>query len=144
MAEIAAAILAAGQGTRMKSSLPKVLHPVAGLPMVLWSVRTARALGADPIALVVGVGAEAVEETVGTDVLYASQAQQPGHGPCRATGRDAPAGQEPTPSWSSMAICPTLRPETLQRCSRCIVERRPAMTMLTVIGRLDGLWPRRA
>ena len=39
-------ILAAGQGTRMKSSLPKVLHPVAGRPMVAWAVKTARDLGA--------------------------------------------------------------------------------------------------
>ncbi|MCD0157693.1 NTP transferase domain-containing protein, partial [Deinococcus sp. 6GRE01] len=39
-------ILAAGQGTRMKSSLPKVLHPVAGRPMVAWAVKAARELGA--------------------------------------------------------------------------------------------------
>ena len=43
MTRVAAVILAAGQGTRMKSSLPKVLHLVGGLPLVLWSVRNARA-----------------------------------------------------------------------------------------------------
>jgi bifunctional UDP-N-acetylglucosamine pyrophosphorylase/glucosamine-1-phosphate N-acetyltransferase len=53
-------ILAAGEGTRMKSALPKVLHPVAGLPMVAHVVRSAVAAGADDVALVVGNGAEAV------------------------------------------------------------------------------------
>jgi bifunctional UDP-N-acetylglucosamine pyrophosphorylase/glucosamine-1-phosphate N-acetyltransferase len=53
-------ILAAGEGTRMKSALPKVLHPVAGLPMVAHVVRAAVAAGTDDVALVVGNGADAV------------------------------------------------------------------------------------
>ena len=53
-------ILAAGEGTRMKSALPKVMHPVAGLPMVAHVVRAAAAAGAGDVALVVGNGAEAV------------------------------------------------------------------------------------
>jgi bifunctional UDP-N-acetylglucosamine pyrophosphorylase/glucosamine-1-phosphate N-acetyltransferase len=57
-------VLAAGEGTRMKSSLPKVLHPVAGLPMVIHVMRAARAAGGD-VALVAGHGSEAVEAAVG-------------------------------------------------------------------------------
>ncbi|MDN5929231.1 MAG: bifunctional UDP-N-acetylglucosamine diphosphorylase/glucosamine-1-phosphate N-acetyltransferase GlmU [Hyphomicrobiales bacterium] len=53
-------ILAAGEGTRMKSALPKVLHPVGGLPMVAHVVRAALAAGAGDVALIVGNGAEAV------------------------------------------------------------------------------------
>jgi bifunctional UDP-N-acetylglucosamine pyrophosphorylase/glucosamine-1-phosphate N-acetyltransferase len=53
-------ILAAGEGTRMKSALPKVMHPIAGLPMVAHVVRAAAAAGAGDVALVVGNGAEAV------------------------------------------------------------------------------------
>jgi bifunctional UDP-N-acetylglucosamine pyrophosphorylase/glucosamine-1-phosphate N-acetyltransferase len=53
-------ILAAGEGTRMKSALPKVLHPVAGLPMVAHVVRAAVSAGGGDVALVVGNGAEAV------------------------------------------------------------------------------------
>jgi bifunctional UDP-N-acetylglucosamine pyrophosphorylase/glucosamine-1-phosphate N-acetyltransferase len=53
-------VLAAGEGTRMKSALPKVLHPVAGLPMVAHVARAAVAAGASDVALVVGNGAEAV------------------------------------------------------------------------------------
>jgi bifunctional UDP-N-acetylglucosamine pyrophosphorylase/glucosamine-1-phosphate N-acetyltransferase len=53
-------ILAAGEGTRMKSALPKVMHPIAGLPMVAHVVRAAVAAGAGDVALVVGNGADAV------------------------------------------------------------------------------------
>ncbi|MDW6023042.1 bifunctional UDP-N-acetylglucosamine diphosphorylase/glucosamine-1-phosphate N-acetyltransferase GlmU [Mesorhizobium sp. BAC0120] len=57
-------ILAAGEGTRMKSALPKVLHPIAGLPMVAHVARAAATAGGADIALVVGNGAEAVEKVV--------------------------------------------------------------------------------
>ncbi len=55
-----AIILAAGEGTRMKSKLPKVLHPVGGLPMVAHVVRAAAAAGIDDVALVVGREADMV------------------------------------------------------------------------------------
>jgi bifunctional UDP-N-acetylglucosamine pyrophosphorylase / glucosamine-1-phosphate N-acetyltransferase len=51
-------ILAAGEGTRMKSALPKVLHQIAGLPMVAHVVKAAEAAGAGDQALVIGHGAE--------------------------------------------------------------------------------------
>ncbi|MCA0023765.1 MULTISPECIES: bifunctional UDP-N-acetylglucosamine diphosphorylase/glucosamine-1-phosphate N-acetyltransferase GlmU [unclassified Mesorhizobium] len=51
-------ILAAGEGTRMKSALPKVLHQIAGLPMVAHVVKAAEAAGAGDLALVIGHGAE--------------------------------------------------------------------------------------
>ncbi|HBQ02983.1 MAG TPA: bifunctional N-acetylglucosamine-1-phosphate uridyltransferase/glucosamine-1-phosphate acetyltransferase, partial [Halieaceae bacterium] len=53
-------ILAAGRGTRMKSSTPKVLHPLAGRPMVMRVIDTARQLKAERIHVVVGHGAEQV------------------------------------------------------------------------------------
>ncbi len=58
-------ILAAGEGTRMKSALPKVLHQVAGLPLVAHVARAAEAAGAGDLALVVGHGAEAVRKAAG-------------------------------------------------------------------------------
>jgi bifunctional UDP-N-acetylglucosamine pyrophosphorylase/glucosamine-1-phosphate N-acetyltransferase len=55
-------ILAAGEGTRMKSALPKVLHPIAGLPMVAHVAVAAKAAGTGDLALVIGHGAEAVNK----------------------------------------------------------------------------------
>jgi bifunctional UDP-N-acetylglucosamine pyrophosphorylase/glucosamine-1-phosphate N-acetyltransferase len=51
-------ILAAGEGTRMKSAVPKVLHKIAGLPMVAHVVRAAETAGAGNLALVIGHGAD--------------------------------------------------------------------------------------
>jgi bifunctional UDP-N-acetylglucosamine pyrophosphorylase / glucosamine-1-phosphate N-acetyltransferase len=56
-------ILAAGEGTRMKSATPKVLHKIAGLPMVAHVIRAAHAAGDTGAALVVGHGAEEVRAT---------------------------------------------------------------------------------
>lgn len=55
-------VLAAGEGTRMKSALPKVLHPIAGLPMLAHVVRAVEAAGRGDVAIVVGHGAEKVRE----------------------------------------------------------------------------------
>ena len=56
-----AVILAAGQGTRMKSSLPKVLHPIAGRPLVHYPVRAALEAGCGEVVVVVGHGRERLE-----------------------------------------------------------------------------------
>ncbi len=56
-----AVVLAAGQGTRMKSALPKVLHPLCGRELVAWPVRAALDAGAARVVVVVGHGREAVE-----------------------------------------------------------------------------------
>lgn len=76
------AILAAGQGTRMKSRLPKVLHPVGGIPMVEWVVRAVRPLGADSIHVVVGHNGGPIRDALAdyTDVAFVLQAEQNGTG----------------------------------------------------------------
>ncbi len=61
-------IMAAGKGTRMKSKLPKVLHPLAGRPLVHHVLAAANALGARTAVLITGHGAEAVEAACATDV----------------------------------------------------------------------------
>lgn len=61
---LACVVLAAGMGTRMKSSLPKVLHPIAGLPMVSHVVSVAEKLGAAKIVTVIAPKMDAVEKAV--------------------------------------------------------------------------------
>ena len=56
-------ILAAGQGKRMHSNLPKVLHPLAGKPLVQHVIDTARSLGPQTLCLVYGHGGETVRST---------------------------------------------------------------------------------
>ncbi|MBA1280476.1 bifunctional UDP-N-acetylglucosamine diphosphorylase/glucosamine-1-phosphate N-acetyltransferase GlmU [Stutzerimonas stutzeri] len=74
-------ILAAGQGTRMRSALPKVLHPVAGQSMLGHVIETARGLEPKAIHVVIGHGAEQVRERLAADDLnFVVQAEQLGTG----------------------------------------------------------------
>ena len=74
-------ILAAGQGTRMKSSRPKVVHPVAGRPMLQHVVDTSRLLDPDQVIVVIGHASEQIREVMqGQDLIFVEQAQQLGTG----------------------------------------------------------------
>ena len=89
-------VLAAGRGTRMRSALPKVLHPVGNKPMVSHVIETARELNAAKIHVVVGHGGDAVSEAIAADdVSTYSQLEQLGTG--HATLTAAPfCGSEST------------------------------------------------
>jgi bifunctional UDP-N-acetylglucosamine pyrophosphorylase/glucosamine-1-phosphate N-acetyltransferase len=77
----AVVILAAGQGTRMRSDTHKVLHPIASRPLLLHLLDTIDCLGADRRVVVVGKGREQVEEAIrGRDAVIAIQAEQKGTG----------------------------------------------------------------
>lgn len=131
MDDLVAVILAAGQGTRMISDYPKVLHEVLGRPMVLWSLDVARQAGAERLVLVVGVGADQVRGVVGDTVAYAVQGQQLGTGHATLQARDLVQG-------SSRAVLvlygdmPTLRAETLQALVALQRTTCAAVAMLTV------------
>lgn len=74
-------ILAAGQGTRMRSALPKVLHPLAGTPLLRHVINTAKLLNPDSIYVVYGHGGEQVREALAdTGVAWIEQAEQLGTG----------------------------------------------------------------
>ncbi|WP_047154276.1 bifunctional UDP-N-acetylglucosamine diphosphorylase/glucosamine-1-phosphate N-acetyltransferase GlmU [Aneurinibacillus tyrosinisolvens] len=73
-----AIVLAAGQGTRMKSKLYKVLHPVCGKPMVQHVVDSLNRLDTNRIVVVVGHGAEKVKEQLGDNIEYVMQEEQLG------------------------------------------------------------------
>ncbi|NGQ96483.1 bifunctional UDP-N-acetylglucosamine diphosphorylase/glucosamine-1-phosphate N-acetyltransferase GlmU [Brevibacillus sp. SYP-B805] len=78
MSNIHAVVLAAGQGTRMKSKLYKVLHPVCGKPMVQHVTDTLAAMKVEDVVVVVGHGADAVRAALGERVTYALQSEQLG------------------------------------------------------------------
>jgi bifunctional UDP-N-acetylglucosamine pyrophosphorylase / glucosamine-1-phosphate N-acetyltransferase len=80
---LAAIVLAAGKGLRMKSSRAKVLHEVCGRPLAYYPVRRALDLGADPVVVVIGYQAELVKEALsralpGAPIRYAHQREQLG------------------------------------------------------------------
>ena len=105
-------ILAAGQGTRMKSTLPKVLHPLAGRPLLQHVVSTARALEPVAVHVVIGHGAEAVRTALADHSLnWVIQEQQLGTGHAVLQALPAVAGD------STVLVLygdvPLIRPETL-------------------------------
>lgn len=124
----AALILAAGEGTRMKSALPKVAHPVLGVPMVLLVLETARAAGCDPVVVVTGRGAEVVE-TLLEGVACVRQDRQLGTGHAVMCAEEALASFE-----GSLLVLsgdsPLLRPETLSALSGAREARGAAASVL--------------
>lgn len=77
---VRAVILAAGQGTRMRCDLPKVLHTVAGRPIVAWAVEAVLGAGADQVAVVVGHGSDLVAAALPDGVVPVAQETQGGTG----------------------------------------------------------------
>ena len=74
----AAIVLAAGQGTRMRSRLPKVLHPVGGRPMIEYVLDALAAAGIERPVVVTGHEAAAVEDAVGSRAVTVRQEPQLG------------------------------------------------------------------
>jgi bifunctional UDP-N-acetylglucosamine pyrophosphorylase/glucosamine-1-phosphate N-acetyltransferase len=92
MTELLSIILAAGEGTRMRSATPKVLHRIGGLPMVSHAIRAAQAAGAGRIAVVTGPGHDAVNAevlAVAPGAALFTQAERLGTGHAVRQARDA-------------------------------------------------------
>lgn len=114
----------------MRSRRPKVLHPVAGLPMILHVVRAAGALDPSQIIVVVGRGADEVRATLGDGVVYAEQAEQLGTAHALRQARDHVAdGVEAV--LTLYGDTPLVTAETLTAMCEQHAETRPAITMLT-------------
>jgi bifunctional UDP-N-acetylglucosamine pyrophosphorylase / glucosamine-1-phosphate N-acetyltransferase len=94
MSEIAAIILAAGQGTRMKSDLHKVLHPIAGRPMIMHLMASVDALEPERKVVVVGSGKEQLEAALAGRAELAVQSPQHGTGHAVQQAEAALAGFE--------------------------------------------------
>lgn len=122
-------VLAAGKGTRMKSDLPKVLHPLAGRPLLAHVLAAADGLQPDRICVVYGHGGETLPTAIGrADILWVRQEPQLG------TGH---AVQQAIPHLDPEAVVlilygdvPLTRPETLQEM--VLIAREGAIALLTV------------
>lgn len=107
-------ILAAGMGKRMHSSLPKVLHPLAGKPMLVYILDSVRELEPDRLIVVYGNGGELVRERVAAeDVIFVKQEKQLGTG--HAALQAVPALDESVPTLILNGDGPLIRSASLKR-----------------------------
>jgi bifunctional UDP-N-acetylglucosamine pyrophosphorylase / glucosamine-1-phosphate N-acetyltransferase len=129
-------ILAAGQGKRMKSDLPKVLQPLAGRPILSHVLDTAKSLQADAIHVVYGHGGEKVRQALAAEpVNWVLQAEQLGTG--HAVAQAMPAIPDEHDVLILYGDVPLVRQPTLQnllgQCSRKEMGNQKAMAMLSVV-----------
>lgn len=125
-----AVILAAGKGTRMKSKLYKVLHPVCGKPMVQHVVDQVSQLGMQKLVTVVGHGAEMVQEQLGNVSEFALQAEQLGTAHAVDQAANVLANEEGT----TLVICgdtPLITAETMEALLQQHEEAGAMATVLT-------------
>lgn len=129
---VATVILAAGQGTRMRSKLPKVLHPLGGQPMVMYMVNLALQVSSQPAVMVVGHGARLVRDRVGEDcVRYVLQEQRLGTGHAVLQARDELQGR----SEAVLVLygdMPLLTPPTVSGLLSTFASTLATVTMLTL------------
>ena len=136
MAEWGGVIMAAGAGRRMRSRLPKPLHPVCGKELIRYPVELLRGLGVRPIAVVVSpANAAAIGSLLGDGVDYISQPSAAGTGDAAARAVAALAGKT-----ERLIILggdsPLLRAESLRQLTARHLERDNVMTLLTAEGML--------
>ncbi len=129
---LAAVVLAAGKGTRMKSALPKVLHPVGGKPMLGHVLDALKHAGVEKTVVVAGYGAEKVKEYVGSAAEVVYQHQQLGTAHALMQAADA------LNSFSGhvLVVCgdtPLITPETLKMLFNKHLEEKAAATVLTAL-----------
>ncbi|CAB3688629.1 bifunctional UDP-N-acetylglucosamine diphosphorylase/glucosamine-1-phosphate N-acetyltransferase GlmU [Trinickia soli] len=124
-------ILAAGTGKRMRSALPKVLHPLAGRPLLAHVIETARELDPARIVVVVGHGAQAVQQAVAApDVAFALQAEQLGTG--HAVQQALPLLDPAQPTLVLYGDVPLTRASTLRRLADAAVDGRYGILTVTL------------
>lgn len=127
-----AILLAAGQGTRMKSSLPKVLHPIAGKPMIWHALRAIQQSTTEKPVVVVGHGADEVKAWLGESAQTVLQEPQLGTGHAVMQAESLLKGKN-----DLVVVCysdmPLLRGETLQQLVETQEKNSGPISMLTVI-----------
>ncbi|MCY8031871.1 bifunctional UDP-N-acetylglucosamine diphosphorylase/glucosamine-1-phosphate N-acetyltransferase GlmU [Bacillus inaquosorum] len=127
-----AVVLAAGQGTRMKSKLYKVLHPVCGKPMVEHVVDEALKLSLSKLVTIVGHGAEEVKKQLSDKSEYALQAEQLGTAHAVKQAQPFLADEKGV----TIVICgdtPLLTAETMEQMLKEHTQREAKATILTAV-----------
>ncbi|MEJ8546154.1 bifunctional UDP-N-acetylglucosamine diphosphorylase/glucosamine-1-phosphate N-acetyltransferase GlmU [Brevibacillus borstelensis] len=132
MSKIHAVVLAAGQGTRMKSKLYKVLHPVCGKPMVQHVVDTLASMRVEDVVVVVGHGADTVQATLGDRVAYALQKEQLGTAHAVQQAASFLQVKEGT-TFILYGDVPLLSEETLTALLHFHEDQKAAATVLTAV-----------
>ncbi len=135
--ELAVVILAAGQGTRMKSGRAKVLHEIAGRPMLGFPLAAAQELGAERLVVVVGRDADLVRETFAGRAEFVLQAEQNG------TGHAVLQAQPALADFAGDVLIlygdtPLLRTETLRAMAATRAETGADLVMLSAPVPLPG------
>jgi len=140
---VQALILAAGKGTRMKSAKPKVLHPVLGVPLLEHVFRAVHAVGAEPVTVVVGHGAEAVEAAfAGRGLQFVRQHPPLGTGHAVQAARETIAARADGTLLVVNGDLPLLRAQTLATLLQDHRTARPAATLLTAVLEDPGAYGR--
>ncbi len=129
--DVALVVLAAGQGTRMRSTLPKPLHPVAGLPMVQHVLRAGAGAASATTALVVSPATADLSERLGLDASVAVFVQDPPRGTGDAVRTALPAAREAAWIVVLYADHPLLTPETVRDLISGARQARARVTVLT-------------
>jgi bifunctional UDP-N-acetylglucosamine pyrophosphorylase/glucosamine-1-phosphate N-acetyltransferase len=135
-APFAAVVLAAGKGTRMKSSTAKVLHPLSGRPLAWFPIRAALDAGASPVVVVVGHQAEAVEAALraalpDAPLRFARQAEQRGTAHAVLAARGALRGVH-GPIAILSGDTPLLSAATLRRVVQARARARAPLALATM------------
>src|SRR5918993_3385560 len=128
-------ILAAGLGTRMKSSRAKVLHEIGGLPLINYVSRTAKSLSPRRVYVVVGHQADEVSKTVASEIgelaEFVVQKEQRGTGDAVMSAKQQLSGANSVVAILSGDV-PLLKPETLMSFIKSHHEQRAACSILSV------------
>ena len=125
-------ILAAGQGTRMKSSLPKVLHTLLGVPIIDYALEAAAAVSNEPPVVVVGAESELIRERIGERGRFVTQETQLGTGHAVLQAEDLLKGKSDQ-ILVTYADMPLLSAETLIRLVNEQSKKNGPFTMLTMV-----------
>ena len=130
--EHAIIILAAGRGERMNSETPKVMHKIAGAPMIMHTLRTAKSLDPDRIIVITGYGAEQVEKEISElepEIDFVRQIEQKG------TGHAVKCAEKMLKNFTGNTLIlygdvPFISPDTLE----LLIEEKESGTDLVVLG----------